>query len=141
MSIDYKQKIIHTFNQFNGSNIQSLNDFYSSNIIFSDPAHQIQGLDNLKNYYQRLYKNVESIHFDFKRFIQEGPILSGEWTMKLQVRQLNGGKPFEVQGASFFEFNADHLVVIHRDYFDLGAMLYEKIPGLGHLIKVIRLRL
>lgn len=141
MPIDHKKQIVDTFNEFNGTNLNRLNEFYSPSVLFCDPAHQVQGLAELKRYYQRMYKNVESIHFYFKRFVQEGSCLSGEWTMTLKVSQLNAGKAFEVQGASFFEFNADNLVVVHRDYFDLGEMLYEKIPALGLVVRAIRKRL
>lgn len=32
-------------------------------------------------------------------------------------------------------------IIYHRDFFDLGAMLYEGLPVLGRVIKLIKVRL
>jgi hypothetical protein len=42
-----------------------------------------------------------------------------------------------VDGFSQISFE-DNKVKHHRDYFDLGSMLYEQIPVLGLLIKKIK---
>lgn len=141
MVTDRKNLVIDTFNGFKGTNLSYLDFFYNKEVIFIDPTHKIKGLDELKNYYQRIYKNVDFIQFEFIHFIENKSYLSAEWTMTLKVGPLNFGKAFKVQGASFFEFNEENLVVFHRDYFDLGEMLYEKIPGFGSLVKAIRSRL
>ena len=56
-----------------------------------------------------------------------------------QHKQLNGQKPIEVQGHSHLKM-LDGQVVYHRDYLDIGSMLYEHIPVLGCAIKSIKKR-
>jgi hypothetical protein len=60
--------------------------------------------------------------------------------MKLKHPKLNGGQPVEVNGVSQICFSGDR-VIYHRDYFDLGEMLYENIPLLGVVIRNIKQRL
>jgi hypothetical protein len=60
--------------------------------------------------------------------------------MKLKHPKLNGGQPVEVNGVSQIRFSGDR-VIYHRDYFDLGEMLYENIPLLGVVIRNIKQRL
>ena len=46
-----------------------------------------------------------------------------------------------VEGATRLQFDAWGKVCLHRDYFDLGAMLYEQLPLLGPVVRVIKGRL
>ena len=39
------------------------------------------------------------------------------------------------------EFDEAGKVCQHRDYFDLGAMLYEQLPLLGPVVRTIKMRL
>ena len=103
-----------------------------------DPLHKVSGLLSLKKYYTNMYKNVQSIHFNFKNFVVQEERIVGFWTMSLQAKGLNQGREFQVEGTSLFIFNSDGKVQSHRDYLDLGEMIYEKIFGLGFIIKKIK---
>lgn len=46
-----------------------------------------------------------------------------------------------VEGATRLEFDETGKVCLHRDYFDLGAMLYEQLPLLGAVVRTIKGRL
>ena len=133
--INLIQKI---FNEFDGKNLNLLNDFYSQDIVFQDPLHKVEGFLSLQNYYAKIYKNVQSIRFDFQKFVSQDDEVVGFWTMSLKAKGLNQGALFEVQGVSVFIFNSENKVKYHRDYLDLGEMVYEKIFGLGFVIKKIK---
>ena len=62
------------------------------------------------------------------------------WTMTLEHPKLQKGKTICVNGVSHLKFR-DGQVIYHRDYFDLGEMLYENLPLLGSVIKAIKQRL
>jgi hypothetical protein len=133
-----KEAIISAFNEFTGKNLARLDRFYARDIHFIDPVHDLKGLDRLKIYYESMYKNVKSIHFDFHEFVEEGNKCTGSWTMRLAVLGLQGGDPFDVEGISAFHFNSQGLVSYHRDYFDLGSLVYERIPVQGMIIRKIK---
>ncbi len=136
--MDYKQKIERAFNSFTGKNLDSLNSFYASDVVFIDPVLEVRGLSRLKAYYSHAYENVKSIRFEFTDTIQEGSKVGASWIMHLQVTRLNGGKEYQVPGFSLFNFNEDGLVIFHRDYVDLGAMIYERLPLQGQIIRGIK---
>ena len=60
--------------------------------------------------------------------------------MTYSHKQLNSGKPITVEGHSFI-MGDDSKVTYHRDYVDLGQMLYEHIPVLGRLIQWVKKRM
>ena len=50
--------------------------------------------------------------------------------------KLAGGKAIIVDGATDLRF--DEKITYHRDYIDMGQMLYEHIPVLGSAIRYIK---
>lgn len=139
--MNLEERIIQAFNKYTGKNHEILDDFYAPDVHFIDPVTNIFGLERLTLYYIKTYKNVESIKFNFTDFIEDKNKLFAQWTMTLQVKGLNSNSPFEVEGASLFEFNSENKVVYHRDYVDLGAMIYERLPVIGALIQLIKRKL
>ena len=47
------------------------------------------------------------------------------------------GEVIRVEGASFLKVR-NNRIYYHRDYFDLGAFVYENVPMLGSIIKRIK---
>lgn len=135
-------RITMAFNQFTGRNTDVLKAFYHPDIHFIDPIGEMKGLETLTRYYEEMYKNLLSIRFDFKEAVHSKEASFVSWNMVYSVKALKNGAPITVQGGSHlgFDLNTD-LVNYHRDYFDMGAMVYEHIPVLGSVIRVIRGRL
>ncbi|MBT8123451.1 MAG: nuclear transport factor 2 family protein, partial [Gammaproteobacteria bacterium] len=55
----------------------------------------------------------------------------------LQHKKIANNQEIELNGASFIEFKDDK-VCYHRGYYDLGALVYERIPILGSVIRKVR---
>jgi len=62
------------------------------------------------------------------------------WTMFLEHPRLNDGEVIRVEGASYLK-TRNGKIYYHRDYFDLGALIYEQIPFLGKFITRIKQRM
>ena len=129
------------YQDLDGSNIDIIESVYAPEISFQDPFHHIEGLNNMKQYFQELYENVDAISFYFDESISNGNSHSLNWVMNLTHPKLNKGKPFDVPGATFIKVNDAQKIIMHRDYFDAGIMLYEKIPLLSSLVKFVKSRL
>lgn len=130
-----------TFNSLNKDNLGVLNNFYAENIEFTDPVRKINGLQELTKYYSHVYKNVISIKFNFHEIVSKDDTYFAKWTMVLQVKGLNSEKPYPTEGLSVMTFNQQNKVIYHRDYLDLGSMVYERIPVIGNLITLIKKKL
>jgi hypothetical protein len=62
--------------------------------------------------------------------------------MTYAVDKLNGGEPIAIEGNSIIKFGGpEDKVVYHRDYFDVGAMVYEHIPVLGWGVRTVKEKL
>jgi hypothetical protein len=129
------------FNALNANSMNLLKDFYAQDVQFLDPLTSIKGLDTLTSYYQGLYQNVKTIRFDFHDAIVNDKTIVVMWTMYYQVDSLNQGKEIAVPGNSHIKFNDEELVYYHRDYFDVGTMVYEHVPVIGWLVNQVKSRL
>lgn len=121
------------------SDFQTLASVYHENVVFIDPMHQIFGVDRLSHYFAELYQNVSYCHFEINHYFTDGDQAAVYWTMTYSHKRLNSGLPIEVQGHSFLKGEGD-VVILHRDYIDLGEMLYEHLPIFGRLTKWIKSR-
>ncbi|MFO1418388.1 MAG: nuclear transport factor 2 family protein [Methylotetracoccus sp.] len=133
------QRFKSVFNELNASNLDRLPEIYSADVIFRDPVHALNGLPELRAYYQRLYDGVVSCRFMFHDEIIEQQRAVLVWTMEFEHARFCRGRMSSLNGVSHLKF--DERVHFHHDYFDMGAFIYERVPGLGAVIRAIKRRL
>lgn len=129
---------IELYQALNKNNLHLLGQVYGDDIIFTDPMHQISGLESLTQYFAKLYENVQHIQFEIKEVQQSDGQASLFWQMQYRHPKLNKGQLISVDGMSQLKFNDK--IYFHRDYFDLGQMLYEQVPCVGGLIRLLKTR-
>lgn len=134
------QTVIKAFENLEPGNLEPLRQIYTQDICFEDPAHGIQGLPQLVGYFESLYKNLNRCQFKFHKTVAADGEIFFSWTMMVEHKKIRRGEVIRVEGASYLKTRGDK-VFYHRDYFDLGAMVYENIPVLGAVIRLIRYKL
>lgn len=117
-----------------------VDEFYHPQVEFIDPVGSLKGSDKMKAYYEGLYKNVKEIRFEFTNFVESGDQVVAIWKMHLKTDKLNGGESYAVDGNSVVRFDQSGKAIYHRDYFDMGDFVYERIPVVGFVIKKIKAR-
>ncbi|MGO2013162.1 MAG: nuclear transport factor 2 family protein [Pseudoalteromonas sp.] len=129
-------KFIAIYQQLNKRNLALLDDIYHSDIRFTDPLHEVKGLANLHVYFANLYSNVTECHFDIADSFTSDDHAFVYWTMVYRHPKLAGHKKIVVNGHSHLVFEKSK-IISHRDYFDVGSLLYRHIPVLGSIVKLI----
>lgn len=133
------KQFVEGYQTLSTANLDILSAIYHKDVTFIDPIHKLEGLEQLHSYFQGLYQNLSSCKFDIERVIVQDHEAAIYWQMRYQHPKLNKGKVVTVSGNSHIKGNDDK-IVYHRDYLDLGAMLYEQIPVFGRLTKWIKTR-
>ncbi|MEW6175167.1 nuclear transport factor 2 family protein [Stutzerimonas sp. KH-1] len=138
----FLQRFAEEFARLNAGNLERLADLYSADVHFTDPLHEVCGLDELQRYFSELYANVEQLHFEF---IGHDLVADGQgylrWVMSYRHPRLNRGRLISLEGCSLLRWNAEGKVERHRDYFDAGALIYQHVPLLGSAIRWLQRRL
>jgi ketosteroid isomerase-like protein len=118
--------------------IEALKDIYSDDVTFIDPIASHQGLPAVEGYFSKLLKNAKFCEFDIHETLAAGDrAYVVNWTMRFTSRRINKGRPVSVDGISKLTLE-NNKIVFHRDYYDLGQMVYEHVPLLGRIIKKIK---
>ena len=136
-------KFIHTYQALQpGSDVGSLlSELYHNDIIFKDPFHQISGLEHLCQYFSGLYQNLSACHFEFHEIVSQHQLGTVFWTLTYRHPSLHkGAQDIVVEGMSLLHWQDDKIIV-HQDFFDGGAMLYEHLPVMGWAIRKLKERM
>ena len=139
-TVDLASALKAAYKDLASGNTAALAPLYSDDVYFEDPSHGIQGKAALVERFQHLYGKVDSCTFKFHQTLDTGGEIFLAWTMILRPRGPKSGEAVRVEGASFLKVR-NNRIYYHRDYFDLGAFVYENVPMLGSIIKRIKQRL
>lgn len=122
------------FTQMNFDHPSVLNEIYSDQIVFKDPIHEIEGIKNLKAYFDQLNNNLIEGAFAFtdETIVDNKAYLSWEMHVKLKRPK----KRIVASGISVL--TVEEKITHQRDYFDAGEMFYEHIPLLGGIIRSLK---
>ncbi|QDP02140.1 nuclear transport factor 2 family protein [Thalassotalea sp. PS06] len=130
---------VDIYQRLGTDNLQLLLQVYAPNVHFQDPLHVIEGRKQLLEYFDAMYTNLSHCRFTIDDVIYNDQEAAIYWHMNFIHSSLNNGKAIEVQGHTRLRADGDK-VSYHRDYLDAGAMLYEHIPVLGRLVKMVKNR-
>ncbi|MBN1379373.1 MAG: nuclear transport factor 2 family protein [Gammaproteobacteria bacterium] len=131
--------LMQLFNRFPEVTANEMASIYADHAVFEDPVTRIEGLDNIYRYFKKIYHGVISCQFQYTKVIKSNNQAAISWVMTLQHRKLKHGDPVVIEGCSLITYTDK--ILSHRDYFDLGAMLYENIPLLGSVTRYIKNRM
>ena len=133
------KKLMQLFNTTPVYDIDNLSSVYSESAVFEDPVIRIKGLGNISKYLKRIYSGVIDCRFNYDEPIVGKQQAAISWLMTLRHNTLGKGKPINVRGCSIISY--DEKIYYHRDYYDVGEMLYEHLPVLGRSLKFVKKRI
>jgi hypothetical protein len=136
--IDPRIKKIQGFwNAMDNESLNNLGEIYASNVRFEDPLSKGTGLDELKKHFERIYQNFPSVTYEYGRSIASLDSVVIEWTMKSTFKKSK--RSFALPGVSFLGIDIDSgLISESKEYYDLGQGIYQHIPFLGTIIKIVK---
>ena len=134
------QRLKEAYQSLASESMAEVESLYTDDVYFEDPSHAVQGKTQLIRYFRKLFKNIDRCSFRFHATITDGSNVCLTWTMFLNHPKLQGGETLRIEGASYLK-TRNGRIYYHRDYFDMGAMLYEHLPLLGRLILWLKQRL
>ena len=139
MNKDIIDKFCDIYQKLDKDNLSQLTNIYDKDIVFIDAVHQLQGIEQLQRYFRSLYKDISYCRFYIEEVISGKGQASIIWTMTFAHNRLNSGDAIQVNGSSHLKFAKK--IYYHRDYLDMGQMIYQHLPLLGGMVKFINKRL
>ncbi len=131
-------ELIAFYREFNTESLSKIRAIYDEDAHFSDPIHEIQGLESIERYFSSVMTGVTVCRFEFDRVSVVESQAFLQWRMRFVHPRLVR-REICVKGISVIEFQEK--VIAHVDYYDVGEMLYEHVPLLGRVIRRLKRRL
>lgn len=127
------EALIKAYESLTPESLPDLIRLYTEDCEFRDPFNDIRGHKDLSRLFEKMFELeaprfviVECISGDNKAFLS--------WNFHFVML----GKQRVIHGGTLLHFATDGRVSRHRDYWDAAEELYEKIPLLGGIIRLVK---
>jgi hypothetical protein len=107
--------------------------YFASDSLFQDPFQHVQGRKKIIAVFRHMFKTLENPRFVIKES------LLNENSGYIRWEFFYNSKSFE--GMSHVVFDENALVTSHIDYWDAASNVYEHIPILGSLLRLIKTKI
>ena len=118
---------------------ESYGIFFDENSSFEDPFQKVQGLDAIYKVFEHMYTTLEDPKFTVNEIVENESIAYLKWHFYFKLSKNEEEQSFV--GVSRVEFDRLGKVISHVDYWDAASNVYEKIPLLGSLLRMIKRKL
>lgn len=125
------------FEQLSPQTLNNIEQIYAPSTRFIDPFNDLTGCRDTRRVFQHMFDTLDSPRFAVKRIASNGSSGFMTWDFHFSLR----GRAQRISGCTEFELNDEGLIVLHRDYWDAAAQVYEQIPLLGAIVRFLRRKL
>lgn len=110
---------------------------YAPDARFKDPFNEVQGHAAIARIFSHMFHQVNEPGFRVVTGVQQGTDAFVTWEFRFRMKRYSTELQC-IRGASHLVFDDQGLVSVHRDYWDAAEELYEKLPILGALMKMLK---
>jgi ketosteroid isomerase-like protein len=133
------QRVIAAFEALKREDLSRLGQLYADDARFKDPFNEVQGLPAIRGVFDHMFVALDSPRFIVTQAIVQGDQCFLVWDFLFRFRRFSSELQ-TVRGGSHLRFAADGRIELHRDYWDAAEELYEKLPGVGALMRWLKRR-
>jgi len=108
-------------------------------VRFKDPFNDFQDRARLRRLFERMFLRLHQPRFYVRDQALSGQTAYLRWTFTFRLKRRP--KPWVIEGMSEVRFDGAGQVVSHIDHWDAAEQFYEKLPGLGWVLKQVRGRM
>ena len=120
-------------------NLGELRDLCAVDVHFRDPFNDVRGQDQIVRIFAKMFEDLDEPKFEVVDNASSGSNSYMRWVMRFKSKK--NGKSFLIEGMTEVHFDQFGKVVAHLDHWDAASQLYEHVPLLGGVLRIIRRRL
>lgn len=118
--------------------LDRLPEFYAADARFKDPFNEVQGLPAIRRIFAHMFVALQEPRFVITQRLVDGPQAFLVWEFRFRLRRFDTTTLQVIRGGSHLVLGEDGKVTLHRDYWDAAEELYEKLPGVGALMRWLK---
>jgi ketosteroid isomerase-like protein len=136
---DAVERVRAFFESISPEAVRRIGDIYAADAYFKDPFNEVRGVEPIRRIFAHMFEQVDAPRFVVREVVADGNGALLTWDFLFRARVLGNAEQV-IHGASHLKFDADGRVRYHRDYWDAAEELYEKMPLLGGLMRLLKRR-
>lgn len=129
--------LIQFYNDFSPASVARFPEFYSDDAWFKDPFNEVRGIAAIQQIFTHMFGQVDAPRFVVTEKVVDANGAMLVWEFFFRMKQWHKGETQIIRGISHLKFNADGKVFYHRDYWDAAEELYEKLPLIGSIFRLL----
>jgi steroid delta-isomerase len=133
------QRIVSAFETLSPDSLARLDQLYTADARFKDPFNEVQGVGAIRAIFAHMFVALDSPRFVVRDAVVQGEQCFLSWDFLFRMKRFKRDAQC-IRGASQLWLAQDGRIRVHRDYWDAAEELYEKLPGLGALMRWLKRR-
>jgi ketosteroid isomerase-like protein len=130
--------IIRWFEALTPGNLDQLEAFYAPDARFKDPFNEVRGVTAITQVFKHMFVALHEPRFVVTQQIVDGAQVFLVWEFRFRFKRFDPVTEQVIRGGSHLTLSEDGRISEHRDYWDAAEELYEKLPGLGALMRYLK---
>lgn len=118
-------------------NIGKFTALYTTDAFFKDPFNEVRGHAAIISIFDHMFKKIDAPRFVVTNSLVQNNDAFLVWEFLFYFKGEKSALQ-KIRGSTHLRFSPEHKVEYHRDYWDAAEELYEKIPLLGSLMRLIK---
>ena len=131
------RSLINFFENISPLSCQDLSGVYTEDAYFKDPFNELRGITAIDQVFQHMFVQVHAPRFRVTSSVLQNDSAFICWDFLFTMKRFNNEEQC-IRGATHLRFAEDGRVCFHRDYWDAAEELYEKLPVLGSLMRLLK---
>lgn len=120
--------------------VDRLDALASPDLHYHDPFVDVRGLANVKRVLHAMFNDIEAPRFTFTHSACDGDTCFLRWHFTCRPKTIKRGHPWVCDGVTELRFDHHGKVVEHVEHWDAGEQVYEKMPVLRAVIRLVKRR-
>lgn len=130
--------ITRWFESLTPGNLGQLEAFYTADARFKDPFNDVRGVRAITQIFKHMFVALHEPRFVVTQQIVDGAQAFLVWEFRFRFKRFDTVTEQVIHGGSHLTLTEDGRISEHRDYWDAAEELYEKLPGLGALMRWLK---
>jgi len=133
------QRIVEAFERLQPADVERMDTLYTTDARFKDPFNEVQGVAAIQQIFRHMFATLDEPRFVIRDAVCDGDQCFLSWDFLFRMRRFDRQARC-IRGGTHLRLAADGRIAEHRDYWDAAEELYEKLPGLGALMRWLKRR-
>jgi steroid Delta-isomerase len=125
------------FESLSRESVNAFAQFYSEDCYFKDPFNEVRGLAHTQRVFLHMYEVLNNPRFVITGRVEQGSACFLTWDFLFAMKRFVKGEQC-VRGSSHLKLDEHGKISYHRDYWDAAEELYEKLPLIGGVMRVLK---